>query len=162
MSTTLDVSKLKVDLEKVRQRMRNVAVRKGVTAGARVIAEAMVERTPEQIEKQAGSNSLQPGEVKASIKIRSRTSRAGNPYALVGPTGEAGAAARVAHLVEYGHRMVVSGASRMNAVGKFVGPGRAKSEDVPPHPFLRPAFEASAAAAGEAIAQAIDMEMKKI
>lgn len=162
MSMTFDVSRLKIDLEKIRLKMQNVAARKGVMAGARLIAEAMIARTPEQIEKQAGSNSLQPGEVKASIKVRSRTSRAGNPYALVGPTGKADGAARVAHLVEYGHRMVVGGKSRLNAVGKLVGSGKAKAEDVPPHPFLRPAYEESAKASQEVVAQTIDREMKKI
>lgn len=160
MSTTFDVSGLKVDLDRVRMHMQNLAARKGVLAAARAISDAMVQRTPEQVEKQAGSSSLQPGEIKSSIRIRPRTSRDGNPYALVGPTGED--AARVAHLVEYGHRMVVGGESRLNAIGQFVGPGKAKEEDVPPHPFLRPAFEAIASEAMEIMAQTIDAEMKKI
>lgn len=160
MGMKMDVSKLKVDLDKLRERMRLQATRKAVVAAAEVIGAAMISRTPVQVEKKAKSHSLEPGEVKASIRVRSKISKAGNPYALVGPNGSE--TSKVAHLVEYGHRMVVGGSSRLTATGKFEGKGRVLEKDVPPHAFLRPAYEESAAEAGEVLVATIAKEMEKI
>jgi hypothetical protein len=86
--------------------------------------------------------------VKANIKVRIRQD-GDNPIALIGPAGKD--VGRAAYLVEYGHRMVTGGKSRLNAAGVFEGPGVAQEKDVPAHPFLRPAFEESVAGAIEAV-----------
>lgn len=161
MSMTFDVSKLKVDLERIRQRMVTKAARKAVIAGAEVIGAAMIERTPEQIERNAGSDSLEPGEVKANIKVRAKTGQDGSQYALVGPTGRGGAISRVSHLVEYGHRMVTGGKSRLNSLGVLVGGGNVHERDVPAYPFLRPAYEASAAEAQDVVAETLREELQE-
>jgi HK97 gp10 family phage protein len=144
----------------IREQVRSDGTRKAVRAGANVIKAAMVEKTPVLIEKKAGSDSLEPGEVKANIRVRA-TMEDGDPVALVGPKGKGGAVAKTAHLVEYGHRMVTGGKSKMNAAGNFIGGGKVHEVDVPAHPFLRPAFEESATAAMEAIAETLGEELQE-
>jgi HK97 gp10 family phage protein len=160
MAYTFDVSQLKVDMERVRQRVAIEGARKAVVAGAKVIAAAMVDHTPVQVERLAGSDSLDPGELKANIKVRAKTAQDGSQYALVGPTGKSGAVSHVAHLVEYGHRIVTGGKSQLGVAGKFIGSGTAHEKDVPAHPFLRPAFEESAHEAADVVAMTLREEMK--
>lgn len=145
-------------MEAIRQKMAGAAERRAVVRGARVIGAAMVERTPVQIERNEGSTALEPGAVKAGIKVRARKED-GHAVALVGPTGRAGAVGKVAHNVEYGHRMVVGGKSKLNIAGQFVGEGKVVGE-VQAHAFLRPAFEASATGALEAMAQSYADDLK--
>ena len=57
-------------MEAIRRYVRNEGRKAALRSGGRVVQAAMVERTPVLIEKSAGSNSLEPGEVKASIKVR--------------------------------------------------------------------------------------------
>jgi HK97 gp10 family phage protein len=140
-------------MTEIREYVRTEGARKAVSAGGKVMKVAMVEKTPVLIERNVGSSSLEPGEIKRSIRVRVRMED-DEAVALIGPTGKDGEPARAAHLVEYGHRMVVGGESRMDAAGIFVGPGHALEKDVPAHPFLRPAFEESAAGAMEAVAKA--------
>lgn len=161
MSMTFDISKLKIDMERVRQRVSTEGARKAVVAGAKVIGAAMIEHTPVQVERMSGSDSLEPGELKANIKVRARTAQNGSQYALVGPIGKEGQIPGVAHLVEYGHRMVTGGKSRLNSIGVFVGGGKVHGEDVPAYPFLRPAYEESAAEALDVVAETLRKEMKE-
>jgi len=160
MSMVFDTSKLVANMDSLRAHFAGLATRRAVRAGARVIGVAMIERTPEQIEKQAGSDSLEPGEVKRGIKVRDRTEE-GVPVALVGPTGKEGKIGKVAHAVEYGHRMVTGGKSTLGIDGVFRGGGKVHEKDVPPHPFLRPAFEASAEEALLAVGAQLKEELKK-
>lgn len=133
------------------------AARKAVRAGAQVIRTAMVENTPIQAVKTASSNSLDPGELQADIGTRT-TLKNGEAEAWVGPGKKT---ERVALWVEYGHRAVKGGYSKVLANGKTRGPGKASAVDVPAHPFLRPAFEESAEAAGEAMQAVLLTEIEK-
>ncbi len=128
-------------MEQLREDMVKKAARKAVRAGAQVIAEAMVERAPVQKAKTKGSNALDPGELKADIKVRNVPDDAGEVAATAGPGHKTAHAAR---WVEWGHRDVHGGSSRVvDGKGRTRGPGKASAQDVPPHPFLRPAFEES-------------------
>jgi HK97 gp10 family phage protein len=132
---------------------------KAVRAGGRVIQEAMIERTPENVERNAGSDSLEPGAVKADIKVRfPADENALEATATIGPGGKT---SHVARWVEYGHRMVSGGQSKLGPDGKLRGPGKAAEVDVPADPFLRPAFEASEAPAMDAIAETLATELPK-
>jgi HK97 gp10 family phage protein len=159
MGMTFDPSQLVANMEAIRERIVTQGARRAVVAGAKVIGEAMIERTPVQVEKTEGSDSLDPGEMKANIKVRSRITD-GQPSALVGPTGKDGKIAKIAYNVEYGHRMVTGGGSKLGIDGKFHGGGTVHEKDVPPHAFLRPAFEASAAAAIDAVGMQFSEELK--
>lgn len=160
MGFEFDVSKLQVNMQAIRDRMALNGRRRAVRAGAQVIAEAMVERTPVQVEKMVGSDSLDPGTVKANTNARVRMMD-GEPVGLAGPHGLGGAVGKVAYVVEYGHRMVVGGKSKLNAAGKFVGTGKVVG-DVPPHPFLRPAFESSVTPALEAMGAELGAEFQGV
>lgn len=153
------VEEMKAKMLAMRQHMSGPGSQKAVRAGGNVIKGAMVERTPVLIEKNAGSNALEPGSVKRDILVRFPASE--NQYqvtALIGPGKRAG---RVAHLVEYGHRMVVGGKSRVLANGKVQGNGKVLERDVPAHPFLRPAFEASVAEAQKVLAETMGKQLQE-
>jgi HK97 gp10 family phage protein len=138
--------------------MQQTAARRAVRAGGQVIGTAMTERTPEQETRSLGSDSLEIGELKENIKVRT-TIRDGMQTALIGPVGKGGKIARAAHLVEYGHRMVTGGKSKLDAAGVLRGGGKVHAVDVPPHPFLRPAFESSRVAAMDAMAETLKVEL---
>jgi HK97 gp10 family phage protein len=141
-------------MEAIRRYVQNEGRKAALRAGGRVVKAAMVERTPVLIEKAAGSNSLEPGTVKASIKVRVKQN-GNDAICLIGPLSAKDEVGRAAYLVEYGHRMVTGGKSHLNAAGVFEGSGTAQEKDVPAYPFLRPAWEESNAAALDAIAESL-------
>jgi len=159
MGIEFDPSKLLINMRAIRAKMAKDGQRKAVVAGARVIGAAMAERAPVLDAKTAGSDSLDPGEMKVSMKVRTRQID-GETVALVGPKGKDGQVSKVAYNVEYGHRMVIGGESKLGPDGVFRGAGVVVG-DVPPYPFLRPAFEASAQEAIEAIGMELGKQMKE-
>ena len=48
-----------------------------------------------------------------------------------------------AYFVEFGHRLVKGGYSRVDSRGRTRGPGK-EVGNVPPHPFMRPTFDTNA------------------
>jgi HK97 gp10 family phage protein len=147
-------------MEIVRRIMTDNAARKAVRAGGSVIRDAMVERAPVQLEKSLGSDSLEPGELRDGLRVR--LTRDGNEnVALIGPAGGAGRVSHAAHLVEYGHRMVTGGKSKLDVDGTFRGGGTVHEKDVPAYPFLRPAFEESQSAAMEAVQASLAKDLKE-
>jgi len=143
------IAEMKAKMLAMRQNVSGPISKRAVRAGGNVIKAAMVERTPINAEKNAGSNSLEPGAIKADIKVRfPAQENAQETTAIIGPGTKTGYAAR---WVEYGHRMVSGGQSKVGPDGRTRGPGKA-GVDVPAHPFLRPAYEASLHAAQDAMA----------
>ena len=137
------IEEMRGELQLMRSAVRTQATRAAVRKAARKILEAMVERAPELDQKTAGSWALPPGTLKGSLRVAIRTKGAeGVISAWIGP---AKVGQRVAHMVEYGHRLIKGGRSRVGAAGP-VGEGKLIG-DVPAHPFLRPGFEASMQAA---------------
>lgn len=144
----------------LREQVSGPIAKKAVRAAGIVVRDAMIERTPVNIEKNAGSNSLEPGAVKADIKVRfPAQEQVLETTALIGPGAKT---AHVARWVEYGHRDVHGGQSKVGADGKVRGHGVANIEDVPAHPFLRPAYEASIDAGHEAEAEVLQQELQKL
>jgi HK97 gp10 family phage protein len=160
MGYEFDPSKLIANMDAIRTRIATVGQRRAVIAGARVIGAAMEEQAPILDHTTPGSDSLDPGDIKANIKVRTRQ-KDGGVVALVGPHGKDGRIPQVAYLVEYGHRMVKGGQSKLGSDGKFVGGGKVSQTDVPAHPFLRPAYESSASAALEAVAISLGSTLKE-
>jgi HK97 gp10 family phage protein len=103
-----------------------------VRAGAKVFEKEMVDRAPLLKPGTGGETSLPPHALKSGIGITVR--KKGEVQATVSPRGKA--LKLVAYDLEYGHREINHG---------VVG------DDVPPHPFVRPAFEAGLAPAEEAM-----------
>lgn len=144
-------------IEASRAEMAGPAMRKALRAGARVIERAMVERAPHLDEHQPGSDALPPNALKEGIRV-AMTTEEGMPEALIGPDGKT---AHVSRWVEYGHRQVHGGELKLLGDGRTRGTGTA-GEDVPPYPFLRPAFEASLGEAEEVIAASLQESLKEV
>jgi HK97 gp10 family phage protein len=153
------LAEMKARMAGMREQVTGPIAQKAVRAGGKVIQEAMIERTPENIERNAGSDSLEPGAVKADIKVRFPGQE--NVLEATATIGPGGKTSHVARWVEYGHRMVSGGQSKLGPDGKLRGPGKAAEKDVPAYPFLRPAFEVSQAPAMDAIAETLGIELKK-
>ncbi len=137
--------------------VHTVAAPRAVRAGGKVIQAAMTERAPVQQFRSAGSNSLEPGELRGDIR-NSVVVDGDEVAAIIGPSRKT---AQVARWVEYGHRMVKGGYSKVLANGKTRGPGKASEVDVPAHPFLRPAYEESVGVAEEAVRATLLEEIGK-
>jgi HK97 gp10 family phage protein len=136
---TRGFEELAAKLENIGHEVAGPVAKKMVRAGARVMKRAIEERTPTLDAKTASSSALQPGAMKADIRIAYPANEL-IPTAIVGPGKKT---AHVANWVEYGHREVHGGQSKVTAKGT-TGSGVAGA-DVPAHPFVRPAFEAAQA-----------------
>lgn len=133
------------------------AMRKALRAGGKVIERAMEERAPVLDEHQPGSDALPPHALRDGIRTVSTTEEE-QPEVLIGPNAKV---AHVARFVEYGHRQVHGGELKLLGDGRTRGTGMAIGE-VPPYPFLRPAFEASLSEAEEVIAASLRESLKEV
>jgi HK97 gp10 family phage protein len=125
------LDEVKRNLEKIGQDLSSKVLRHSLQAGVNVLGVAVQERTPKNT-----------GLLAASVgTVVSLSAKEGGGVAVVG-FGDQG---HVARLVEFGHRMVTH-------AGKTVG-------QVPMHPFIRPAFDASAPAAVEAFTETMRSEV---
>lgn len=126
-------------LAQLQQLVRTEATRGAVAAGAVVIRDAMAESAPTLDERTARSTALPRGALKVDIGVRMHPAdREGYITAEIGPRKHA----QVAWWVEFGHRLVKGGYSKLLVGGRHRG-GGSLIGDVPAHPFLRPAYEAS-------------------
>jgi hypothetical protein len=143
----------------LREAVRDRIAKDAVKAGAAVILEAMLEGarvaatapTPE-------STAAAVGALRHGIRATSpRVDKLGFVSSLIG------AAKRVAYLarwIEYGHRLVKGGKSRVGLKGKYE-PGR-QIGVVPAYPFLRPAYERTERASLDAFAETARTEMREV
>lgn len=140
------------DPERVKK-IINKALRKGAVIGQAAIQE----RAPERPELPSGT-ALPVGALASDVVIKTTTDDEDN-YAVSIQPGKYTAA--VANMVEYGHRVVVGGRSKLLSNGTTKGPGHQKRDEngelqfVPPHAYIRPAFEETADAMTEAIVSSL-------
>lgn len=143
------VEEMRGKLKYLRGVFRDDVIRKASRAGAKVIQEEMITRAPLLDHKSPRSTAQDPGTLKKSIRTLVRKPQDGVGEAIIGPLRDS----FLARWVEYGHRLVKGGYSRMHKSGRgYRGPGR-QVGFVPAHPFLRPAFEASRRRALEKVAE---------
>jgi HK97 gp10 family phage protein len=117
------------------------AYQKALQAGANVFMDELEAKTPIQLRLSGGDLFVEGGNLKAAImSVVTLDTGARGGMAQVG-FGKLG---RVANWVEYGHRMVGH------------KPGKKAQGNVPAHPFMRPAFDASVDRAVEAFAKSIE------
>lgn len=113
--------------------------RDAVHAAADVIRDEMVLQAPLLDEKTAHSTSLEPGAVKRDIRTRMHAvDKDGVVTAVVGPDYTS----YVCQWLEFGHRLVKGGSSRIGPTGRLRGAGHEIGE-VKPHPFIRRSYENS-------------------
>jgi HK97 gp10 family phage protein len=135
------------------KRIMNRALR----AGGEVFKEEVEQRAPVRPELPSGT-ALPPGALQHDISVKTITGDAKSGIVLVGP----GRLTRhVARWVEFGHRLVRGGTSRLLANGKTRGRGSEVGQ-VPAHPFMRPAFEAGVQRALEAVKASIVDDLAKL
>jgi HK97 gp10 family phage protein len=115
-------------------------IRHGLDAGGEVMRRAIAEAAPERPDLPS-EDALPPGAMKQDIEVR-RGRFEGLPAVFVGPGKYT---RRQAGWVEYGHRLVRGGISKLakTIFGnlKYKGSGTEVGE-VKPHPFIRAAYEA--------------------
>jgi len=122
----------------LQQAVRDVATRKATIAAARVLVDEEKQLAPILDERTAKSTASLPGSLKESIDLVVKKEKDSFVTAFIGPKHGKG---RAAHLIEFGHRLVKGGGSRIGRSGRFEGSGHVVGH-VPAHPFLRPAFDA--------------------
>lgn len=113
---------------------RNTAL---IKAG-RVLKAAIEDNAPvAALGPTADGTSLEPGELKANIGMSLIEDGPNGAYVSVGPNRNV---AHIARWVEYGHRLVKGGSSKLNKRGGYSGKGT-QIGFVPAYPFIRPAGE---------------------
>jgi HK97 gp10 family phage protein len=132
------------------------ATRKALREGAAIVQQAVTERAQE---KDTTGGVLPDGALKSDIVVRLKQGKDdGIIRAYIGPDKDT---AYVARWVEYGHRMIRGGRSRLyKLTGKVKGPGRHVG-DIPAHPFIRPGWEASRSQAADVIQKTLVSEIEK-
>lgn len=134
--------------------------RHAVRAGGRVVQAAITEAAPVRPDLPSGT-ALPPGALKNDIEVHVAKERDGSISAYIEP-GKL--TRRAAIWTEYGHRQVSGGTSSKGGgiLGQgYRGPGKDTGKDVQAHPFIRPAWDASEAAAQDAIAMDIAASFAK-
>ncbi len=134
-----DFQRIRNALETLTDKQMERIVVKALRAGGKIIQEAVAAAAPENDEWPQTENTtmLPQGALKRDISMR--VIHAGiKSTALIQP-GEL--TRRVARWVEYGHRMVRGGFSRVRKDGSVSGKGVVGGV-VEAHPFIRPAYEA--------------------
>jgi HK97 gp10 family phage protein len=116
-------------------------IRDALKAAGAVFEAAVRARAPVRSGSTSGT-ALPPGALKNDIDSVLGTTDDGGPAlpAVIVRPGKY--TRRAAEWVEYGHRQVHGGYSKVLASGKRRGPGREVGA-VPAHPFVRPAYEAA-------------------
>jgi HK97 gp10 family phage protein len=132
------LKELDAKLSEMKEQTAKRIVWEALEAGGAVIQEAVQEVAPMRPDLPSGT-ALPVGALAADIEIHRGKDDEGNPAVIVGPGKYTSHAAR---WVEYGHRQVKGGYSKVLANGKTRGPGTEVSQ-VPAYPFIRPAYEAS-------------------
>jgi HK97 gp10 family phage protein len=130
-----------------------LVARRAMRAGGRVIQAAITEAAPVRPDLPSGT-ALPPGALKSDIELHVVKERDGSISAIIAPGKQTSHQAR---WVEYGHKLVRGG--RLTNWGK---PGKGQEVGfVEAHPFIRPAFEASEAAALAAAEESVAVEITK-
>jgi hypothetical protein len=117
-------------------------IREGLMAGGRVFQKAVTIGAQQHIRPPLTSGTaIPPNALARDIELYYGKNDEGLAASIVAP----GRYTRhVAMWVEYGHRMVKGGFSKVDRrTGRTRGPGVVLKESVPAHSFIRPAFEAT-------------------
>jgi HK97 gp10 family phage protein len=150
------LSELKATLETLKTSVADRCIRKALRAGAVIEKDAIETLAPIRPDLPSGT-ALPPGALANDVTITVKRVDADNTVATVGPGRLTKHAAR---WTEYGHRMVVGGRSKLLPNGKTKGPGKEVGM-VPPHPYIRVAFEGSVQQVTDAIAATLAEEITK-
>jgi hypothetical protein len=125
-----------------------------VMAGGKVLQDEVRLRAPARPSLPRGT-AIPPGALKSDIELRFGMSEEGLPAAIIKPGRYT---AHVARWLEYGHRLVRGGYSKLLSGGRTRGRGQEVGV-VRPYPFIRPAFETARIAAMTATVQSLETNL---
>jgi HK97 gp10 family phage protein len=149
------LAELQAKLDDLGTKAAERAIRNALRAGAAIEQAAITERAPIKV----GSGGILPdGALKSDFTVTIKKDSNGGMAAIVGPGKYT---AHVARWVEYGHRIVTGGYSKVLKSGKVRGPGKVHAESVPEHPFIRPAWEATRDEVTQTVAKTLVAEVEK-
>jgi HK97 gp10 family phage protein len=148
------LSDLKATFESLATKEADRCVSKALMAGAAIEQAAITALAPL---KDTTGGLLPDGALKSDITITRRRFSDGKPYVTVAPGKYT---AHVAFWVEYGHRLIRGGYSKLLKSGKTRGPGT-QIGVVPEHSFIRKAYEQSCGAVADAISSTLIEEITK-
>jgi len=148
------LDELQAQLDDLGTKAAERCIRKALRAGAAIEQAAIVERAPVKV----GDGGILPeNALRNDIVVKVKREDDDSLSAVVGPDKFT---AHVARWVEYGHRQVNGGYSRKTKSGKYRGPGK-QIGDVPEHPFLRPAWEATQTEVTDTICTTLAAEIEQ-
>ena len=151
-------AELQAKLDQLKKEEADAIMRKALRAGAQVVRDEIAARAPEQVNSPGkDSTALPAGALKNDVIVTTPRKTTG-PLVIV-DFGKY--TRRVALWVEYGHRLVRGGYLKVLANGKTRGRGEEVGA-VQPHPFVRPAFEASSQRAVDAVTESIKQSLDKV
>ena len=154
---TIGLAALKKRLDQVATKDAERMMNKALRAGGRVFETAIEERAPERPDLPSGT-ALPPGALRRDISVRRVPSEPRTAVVVIGPGKYT---KQTAHLVEFGHRNVRGGKSRIGKDGKAKGEGQVIGQ-VPAHPFVRPAFEAAGQQALDAVKDSLTEDFARL
>ncbi len=152
------LSDLKAILEDIGTKQADRCIRKALNAGGNLMKEAIEEAAPVKAEDEKGGQ-LPPGALKSDFSVKLKQSDQGNWFARIAPGKMT---AHVAMWVEYGHRLIHKGKSRLIKTGKHAGKTKGPGKQVGTvraYQFIRPAYEATAAQASDLICKTLAKEV---
>lgn len=150
------LAQMEARAQMIYEQMRGDATRKAVREGGKIVRAEMRAAAPILDHKTAHSTAQEPGALKGDIRMAVHGPTDGISESLVGPGSKT---SHVAYWVEYGHRLVKGGYSKLLKSGRVRGPGHAIG-NVPAHPFLRPAFETTKQQALDKMAEVFTAVMR--
>lgn len=125
-----------------------------VMDGGKVLQNEVRLQAPSRPELPRGT-AIPPGALKSDIELHFGFNDQGLPSAIIKPGKYT---AHVARWLEYGHRLVRGGYSKVTASGRTRGRGK-EIAVVRPYPFIRPAFEAARMTAVDATIESLQKNL---
>jgi HK97 gp10 family phage protein len=150
-------AELKQQLQDLSQKESDRILNRALRAGAAVFQVEEEARAPERPDLPSGT-ALPPGALRADVEVRKLPGTGRRPIWIIGPGKYT---SQAAHLVELGHRIIKGGKNRLKKYGIQVGPG-VHDGFVPPHPYIRPAFEAGQQEAMDAIVESMKADISRV
>jgi hypothetical protein len=136
------LSEIDQKLSQLKGKTARALIHDAVMDGGKVLQNEVRLQAPTRPSLPHGS-AIPPGSLKGDIELHFGISEEGLPAAIVKPGKYT---AHVARWLEYGHRLVRGGYSKLMAGGRTRGRG-VQVAVVKPYPFIRPAFETARQAA---------------